>query len=107
MGTDVVSMCVKALKGTWLPLAKTADDGAGPDPNAALEALLAPDGIAVEPPAAPAATDALEGPNPAVVVDPPDTTPPPPPEEGAPERMKRSRKSVGSFWNPAATSSTT
>src|ERR1700679_1080464 len=104
MGTACCSICVKALNGTGLPpLVKTSDDADGPPRKAPLDDPET--GAPTESPAVPCATDALEGPKPSVVADPPETSPVPP--LPAAERINRFRKSIGLFWNPGFTSSTT
>src|ERR1700723_1302393 len=100
-------MCVNAASGIWLPLANTCEDGAGAPPNTALDALLVdPDSAVGLAATAPAATDALDGPSPAVAVDPPVVIPPPTLTPGAADRMNRLLKSAGRASNPGCTSST-
>src|SRR5271154_4385000 len=105
MGTACCSTCVKALNGTWLPpLLKTSEDADGPPLKAPLDDP--PTGAPIDWPAVACATEPLDGPKPTVLVEPPDTTPAPPLAPAA-ERINRLRKSIGLFWNPGFTSSTT
>src|ERR1700693_5953717 len=97
MGVGVMAALVKAASGIWLPLAvKTCADCDGPPPNTALDALLlAPASAVGLDEVDPAATDALEGPSPAVAVEPPEVIPPPPVAPPAAERMNRSLRFEG------------
>src|ERR1700677_3366234 len=104
MGTAVCSRWVNALNGTWLPFVKTRDDAVGPPLKAVPDAPVA--GAPIDWPAVACATDALEGPKPAVVAEPPDTSPEPPVVPAA-DRINKLRKSTGLFWNPGFTSRTT
>ena len=83
---------MKALSGTWLPpLLKTCEDADFPPLKGVLadETEDSPAEVATPTavPAVAAATEALDGPKPAVFVDPPETNPAPPEDELADERM--------------------
>src|SRR5579871_2482166 len=102
MGTEVVSRCVKAPSGTWL-LGYRSDEAEAPAFRDELEEAPAAALVALEP----AATDALEGPKPAVLVEPPATSPVAPVVDAELERIKRLRRSAGFDWNPGFSSRTT
>src|SRR6266436_4896264 len=97
IGTAVVSMCAKVLRGTW-PLFGYAEEEAMPAPLNAL-----PEGpgdkLFRDAPgeAPPAADDALVGPVESPAVVPPETSPEAAAAVAAPVRTNRLRRSEGSF----------
>src|SRR5579872_4233736 len=104
MGTEVNSMWLMALKGTWPPVGKTLEDEIVP-PNAAVEAAV--ERAVVVLPVAPPAV-AAPGPLETLEVDvPPETKPVAVAGIPVPVRINRFLRSMGPCWNDGATSSTT
>src|ERR1035438_10899301 len=92
MGTAMFSVWLKALSGTWLAAAKTAEAGTEVPPKAVVDAVEAEVVAVGDVELCPALAEVMDD-------VPPETTPSAGPADPVPVRMERLRRSTGFSWN--------